>query len=109
MEIIQFIGADALDDFDKDKLNKLSTEYYDKIKKKLHNVTSLKVHVKEYSKGGSKEKFSVHINAIAPTRIFEATASDWDFARTLHMAFGSIQKQIEHAFHSRTRFYQHKA
>lgn len=107
MEEIQYIGADVLDETEKSDLEKLSAEYYDKIKRALNNITSLKIHIKKHTKGG-KGKFSVHASANAPTKIFEASASDWDFARTLHMAFNEIEKQIEHAFHDDTKFYEHK-
>lgn len=97
MEPIQFIGVNELDEPQKALVNKLSTEYYDKIQRSLKNLTSLVIHVKQYEKEGKKSKFSIHIRAIAPTRIFESTkASDWDLTRTLHKAFKDLERQIEH-------------
>jgi len=107
MEAIQYIGADVLDETQKADLDKLSTEYYDRIQRGLKNITSLKIHVKKHTKGG-RGKFSIHLTVIAPTRVFECSASDWDFAKTLHMVFNEMQNQIEHYFHKDTKFYEHK-
>jgi hypothetical protein len=100
-DIIEFVGLPDLDEDEKRILNTLSTEYYQKIKRTLKNVTSLVVHVKKYKKQGKKHKYSLHVRAIAPTRAFESTkAADWDFARTLHKAFKDLENQIKHKLHS---------
>ena len=98
-EVIQFIGVSDLNAEEQAIVNALSTEYYQKIKRSLNNLTSLAVHVKVHSKEGSKKKFAIRIRAIAPTSIIEAKlAHDWDLARTLHKAFENIEKEIEHKF-----------
>lgn len=107
MDNIEYVGVNELKDGEKADLEKLSAEYYGKIKRRIKNTTSLKIHIKDHGKGG-KSKFSIHVHVSAPTRFFEATASDWDFARTLHIAFNEVEKQIEHAFHDDTKFYEHK-
>ena len=100
-DIIEFVGLRDLDESEKEVLNTLSTEYYQKLKRTLKNVTSLVVHVKKYKKQGAKQKYSVNIKAIAPTRAFESTkAADWDFPRTLHKAFKDLENQIKHKLHS---------
>lgn len=99
MEPIQIVGISELDSAEKNIVNDLANLYYGKIQRALHNLTSMVVHVKVYEKGGSKRKFSIHIRAIAPTRIFQSTkASDWDLARTLHKAFKDLENQIRHVF-----------
>lgn len=96
-EVIQFIGVKELSPEEQAIVNTLSTEYYQKIKRSLKNLTSLAVHVKTYKKEGSKKKYSINIRAIAPTKIIESKmAADWDLARTLHKAFKNIEHEIEH-------------
>jgi len=96
MEQIQYVGAHNLDAEKKKVLDKLSTEYHQKIKRSLKNITSLIIHVKVYKKEGKSVKFAVHAKAVAPTAIIVSTkASDWDFARTLHKAFKDLENQIE--------------
>ncbi len=100
-DIIEFVGLKDLDDSEKEVLNTLSTEYYQKLKTALNNVTSLVVHIKKYKKEGTRHKYSIHIRLIAPTRAFESTkAVDWDFARTLHKSFKNLENQIKHKLHS---------
>jgi hypothetical protein len=100
-DIIEFVGLSELDEEEKEVLNNLSTEYYPKIKRLLKNVTSLVVHVKAYKKKGTKQKYSLHVRAIAPTRAFESTkAHGWDLAMVLHKSFLDIEKQIKHKLHS---------
>jgi hypothetical protein len=103
MEPIQFIGLNKLEKVDQDMVQKLATEYYGKIQRELKNLTSLVIHIKDYGKGGHRQKYSVHIRAVAPTRIFESAkgkqAADWDLASSLHGAFKNLERQIQHAFH----------
>lgn len=96
-EIIQFIGMKELSPEEQAIVNTLSTEYYQKIKRSLKNLTSLAIHIKMHKKGGAKKKYSIHIRAIAPTAIIESKrAADWDLARTLHKSFKNIEHEIEH-------------
>lgn len=99
-EVIQFIGVKELSPEEQTIVNTLSTEYYQKIKRSLKNLTSLVVHIKSYEKSGKEEKkkkYSVHIRAIAPTHMIESKrAADWDLARTLHKSFKNVEHEIEH-------------
>ena len=98
-EQIQFIGVNELNEEEQAVVNTLSTEYYDKIKRSLKNLTSMVVHIKLYKKEGSQKKYSIHVRVIAPTKMIESDkAADWDLARTLHKAFKNIEREIEHIF-----------
>ncbi|MDO8642751.1 MAG: hypothetical protein Q7R76_04155 [Candidatus Woesearchaeota archaeon] len=100
MEQIQYSGLHDVEEGDRRILDKLSAEYYDKIARELKNETALQVHIKSYKKIG-KPKFSIHVKAIAPTRIFVSTkAHDFDFATCLHMAFRDLETQIHHRLHT---------
>jgi hypothetical protein len=98
METIQYTGVDIISPEQKRLLDKISSDSYPKIKRMLHNMTSLTIHVKAHSKSGSKQKFSIHIKAIAPTKIYVSTkAVDWDFATAVHKAFVEIENEIKHS------------
>jgi len=97
MEPIQVIGIDQLGlDSEKDMVNKLSNEYYVKIKRALKNITSITLHIKQHSKGGKRKKSDIRVKVVAPTRIFESQESDWDLARAIHRAFKNIERQLQH-------------
>ncbi len=95
MAKIEYAGLKEINEKEKEILDKLSEEYYPKIKRKLHNELTLKIHIKKYSETGEKHKWSIHAKAIAPTKIFTSDkACDWDFARTLHKAFKDLENEI---------------
>ncbi|MBS3071113.1 hypothetical protein J4407_02325 [Candidatus Pacearchaeota archaeon] len=97
---LQTIGFDLIDENDKKDFDKIFEEYSERIQKKLKNISSFTIHLKEYNKEGARKKFCVYIHILAPTRVaFKAEAFDWDFKRTLHKAFNKIEQEIEHKFH----------
>lgn len=99
MEKIQYIGLDALDDFERSILDKIAPEYYEKFVRFLQNEVSVSVHIKTYKGEGKQKKFSLNAKVIAPTKTFESgKAADWDLAKTLHKAFKDIESQLEHHF-----------
>lgn len=106
MEIIQFKGLKELSDEEKDVLNEISAEYYPKIKREMHNITSIELHVKVHSKGGSKKKYTAHLRVIAPTRIFEAEHHDWDLPRALRRAFDAMIFELLKAFKKDTDYHK---
>ena len=102
-ETIQFVGVEELEHESKELINKLANEYYNKIKRSLDNMTSIKVHVKAYNKAGKEDKarkWSIQVQVFAPTQRFETSAQDWDIERTLHKAFKAMEKEIQHRLHT---------
>ncbi len=91
-------GFDVLTPKTKGEFQKLWDEYSAKIERKLKNVESCRIHLKEYSPGG-KTKFSIHALVTYAGKVLEADASDWDLNRTFHKVFGKIEQEIEHKFH----------
>lgn len=101
IEPIQIIGIKDLDDMEIDAVNRLVNRYYPKIQREFRNITSLTIHIKKYEKGGKQTKYSIHIKAIAPTRIFVSTKGfDWDINKALHKAFNDIIDRVHHSLHT---------
>ncbi|MBI2565061.1 hypothetical protein HYV79_03685 [Candidatus Woesearchaeota archaeon] len=102
-EIIQFVGLKDLSAPQQVLVNSLATAHYDKLKRELNNLTSMVIHIKYYKKEGEKQKYSLHVRCIAPTKIFESCKShDWDLARAMHKSFEDLRRQIEHSLHNNT-------
>lgn len=99
---IQFIGVSSLSADEQDTVNKLTTEYFEKIKRSLHNETNLVVHVKTHNAEGGRKKYSMHVRAMAPTKqqFDSSNQDDWALPAALHKAFESIQHQITHKLHT---------
>ena len=100
MEPIQIIGGEQLDKTEKEDIKRIANEYFTKIQRQLKNIESLIIHIKEYNKQGTRKKFSLHIRAIAPTRIFEADAVEWELHKALYKAFEKLETELEHHFHT---------
>lgn len=101
MEPIQVIGIKDLDDIEIDAVNRLADRYYPKIQREFKNITSLVIHIKCHKKGGKQIKYSIHVKAVAPTRMFVSTkAIDWDINKALHKAFTDIINTVHHALHT---------
>lgn len=102
-EVIQFIGVSDLPAEEQAIVHQLTTEHYEKIKRKLHNLTNMTVHVKCYDKEGDRKKYSLHVKVMAPTKEFNSTkADDWELPRAVHKAFNDIDAQIKHRLHNDT-------
>ena len=105
-DIIQYKGLDELSDAEREILNTLSSEYYDKIKGHfVKNITQMEIHLKTYDESGGKDKkrkFAIDVKVTAPTKkVFSSNKSaDWDFARSLHKAFNDIENQIKKTLHT---------
>ena len=100
MESVQIVGSEQLDKSEKEDIKRIANEYFTKIQRQLKNIESIIIHVKEYNKEGNRKKFSLHIRAIAPTRIFEADAFDWELHKAIHKAFEKLETELEHHLHT---------
>lgn len=100
MEPIEIRGVNLLTEEEKKLADELLNEYYPKIQRRIKNIISLKVHIKEYKKDGTRKKYSINVSVINSTDVFEANAHDWDFARTMHKVLNKIENEIEGRFHS---------
>lgn len=100
-DMIQFDGINKLSTRQKAVLNKLSTEYFLKIKRMVGNLTALRVKIKSYEKEGARSKYSIDVNVTLPNKnTFNSNkASDWDFARALHKAFKDVMVHIKDKLH----------
>jgi len=99
---IQFIGVSELNAEEQEIVSSITTEYFEKLKRSLHNDTNLVVHVKTHNVEGNRKKYSMHIRAMLPTKQqFDSTnQDDWELPAVLHKAFESIQNQIKHKLHN---------
>src|SRR3989338_2803932 len=101
-EIIQYVGLHELDDKEKETLNKLVTEYHPKVKRLLHNNTSLTVHIKKFKNNSKNEKkqhkYNITVKTIAPTKPFRAASNDWNLNTAIHDAFMNLEKELERVY-----------
>lgn len=103
-EVIQFVGLRELKEDEQDTVRAMCEEYYPKVKQKLHNITSLKFHIKCYQKEGDRKKYSVNLQVDSPTklRIDSTKAHDWELKTAIHKAFQDVIHQIDNRLHTDT-------
>jgi len=101
-EHIQFVGVSELSPEDQESVSKITTEHYDKIKRSVHNLTNLTVHVKTYQQDGNRKKYSMHVRVDTPTKqqFVSTNSDDWELPKALHKAFEDIMNQIHHKLHT---------
>jgi len=103
--IVQFKGLNSLNDEEKEFLDKIAPEYYEKLKRSVHNLAQLQIHFKTYDTTGKRKRYSIHMNFSAPERnIFVSTKpapmvkdKDWKFSKSLHEAFKNLEAQVKKA------------
>ena len=109
-DMVQFKGLDILNAEEREFLDKIVPEYYEKLKRSLKNITMIEIHFKEYGAKTpeKRKKFDIHIRAIAPTKnIFASTKpahhtknKDWKFSKSLTEAFKNLENQIKKTLHT---------
>jgi ribosome-associated translation inhibitor RaiA len=95
---LQTKGFDLLTPSTKEEFQKIWEEYSKKLERKLKNIESLRIHIKEHNKGG-KTKFSIIAVIDYAGKSLKAEDSDWDLRRTFHKVFNKLQEEAEHKFH----------
>ena len=101
-EMIQYIGFKELGEDERDAVEEIATKYHDKVKRLIHNVANLTLHVKTHGdvKGADKQrKYTVHLKLIAPTHMFESEDASFDLRKVTHLVFEHMLNQLEHKFH----------
>jgi len=101
---LETIGFDVLNEKDKKDFQKIFSEYSRKIQRRLKNIESIRIHIKEHDYKGEisdkSKKLSIHVLVIYSGKTIEADVYDWDFRRALHKVFRKIEQAAEHAFHT---------
>ncbi len=93
MPTIQVVGKEKIE---KEKIERVISNHYKRINKKIKNIISLKVHVKVHSKGGKRKKWDFRVKLTTTKGNFEAQESDWNLTKALHKVFTNIEKEVKH-------------
>ncbi len=99
MEPIQVKGIELLDEKERGIADKLFSEYYTKLQRKIKSPLSLKIYIKQYNTEGKRKKYSINAEAISSGKTFKSNSHDWNFATAIHQVFEKILTQAEHEFH----------
>jgi hypothetical protein len=86
---VQIKGIEVLSEMDKQDVQKIVDNSYEKIKRKTKVDFVLKLVIKTMTKEGEKKDKSKHYSS-----------DGWDLHKVLHQALEKLENQAEHAFHS---------
>ncbi len=97
---IQFIGLNELklSAGQKAALEKIASNEAFKLQRELHNEFSLVMHIKDNSKEGRRNKYSVHLRIEFPGQIITCAQDDWDFERALRKTFNNAKNSLKQKF-----------
>lgn len=97
-------GVEQFSADEREQINELLADSYEKLKRKAKTDFILKVAIKSYSKSTDKKdkrnKYSIQASISGAVRPFEASADDWDLRKTIREVMQKLENEIEHAFHS---------
>lgn len=99
---IQIQTKENLNEEEKETLDRLLNEYYEKIKRELKKDIVINLNLKIYEKGEKgergKKKYSLNLK-IVNSVVFKSDSDDYDLARAIHKAFNKVMREIEHRLH----------
>jgi len=99
---IQINTKENLNEEEKETLDRLLNEYYEKIKRELKKEIVVNLNLKIYEKckdnKRGKKKYSLNLK-IVNSVVFKSDSYDYDLAKAVHKAFNKVMSEIEHRLH----------
>jgi len=99
MKVVNIIGIDELNSEDATKVLQISEKNFEKMQKKLHNLTAMNIKINSHNQKGSNKKFSIISSVNLGNRKFEASSQDWKVLKALKASLIGLSSEIEHSFH----------
>ncbi|MBD3354820.1 hypothetical protein GF361_02450 [Candidatus Woesearchaeota archaeon] len=98
---VQFVGLDILDPADQKKIKDIIHKDYILLERELKKINGLRIHFKQYEKGGRK-KYSVQMFVDAETEPITVNKMynpvEWDPVAIVHKLIDKARQQIIHKF-----------
>jgi len=102
---VQFVGLNILDPADQRQIKQIIHDHYIEIERELKQITSLRIHFKEYEKGGRK-KYSVQLLINAKTHPITVNKMyspvQWDPVAIVHKLIKKARQEIIHIYKTDT-------
>lgn len=97
---IKFVGLNKLqlEAYQKLNLKKIASNESFKLQRQIHNDFSLVLHVKEYDKEGSRQKYAVNLRIEFPGQIIAVSQDDWDPETALRKTFNNAKNKLKKSF-----------
>lgn len=97
-ENITYVGMNVLTPEQATDVMQLTAATYKKFQRDFQEL-DLIVHVKKYTSGGKRAKYSVHLRLVGPNTVkLLANQADWDLRLALHKAFDNLSQEATHKY-----------
>ncbi len=105
--VVQFVGLNILHPDDQKRIKDLFYQHAVEIEREVKTINKIRVHFKEYEKGGRK-KYSVQLLIDSPMRPITVNAMyspvQWDPVAIVHKLIDKARKQVVHRFKTDTSY-----
>lgn len=102
---IRFVGVKDLTLEEQKVVNELSTHYFKKLKRLVHNHMSLQLMIKTYAKDGARKKYSINLRLTMPSKsLVSNKTTEWDLNKSLHGAYRGLMQEVQNKFRSDNQF-----
>jgi ribosome-associated translation inhibitor RaiA len=92
-------GAYQLDEFEKNVVEKIASEYKMKIERHFKDIISFDVYVKCFSKEGNVKRYEINSKLIVPGHVFETSSDEYKLHDAIIKALEKLMTEIEHKIH----------
>ena len=105
--VVQFVGLNILDPDDQKRIKDFLYQHVVEIERELKTINVIRIHFKEYEKGGRK-KYSVQLLIDSPMRPITVNAVyspvQWDPLAIVHKLIDKAKRQVAHKFKTDTPY-----
>ena len=103
---VQFVGLNILDKADQKRIKYLFYQHAVEIEREIKTINKIRVHFKEYEKGGRK-KYSIQMLIDSPTKPIAVNQMyspvQWDPIGIVHKLIDKAKRQIDHKLKAKKR------
>ena len=104
--MIRYVNLKELNPEEQTTVKDIINNEFEKIHRLFSgNLVNLTVHIKLHNTESKNKKYSVHIKAEAPTKIFASKGyADWDLKKAARISINEIKNNVKHNFkHQRNK------
>lgn len=92
---IQYVKVPELDEVDRQALDNMVSEKYDRLTKMLHNELQLTLHFKHYSRTGLRKQHEVKCRLSAPGMSFVSSAKAWKLLKAAQRVLKIVERDVK--------------
>lgn len=89
-------GAENLSEFDRQLIDKLSTEFREKIGRHFDEIIDFELHIKCFCKEGNVKRYEIGAKLSLPGKSFESSSDEYNLSEAVNTALKKLMHEVEH-------------